>query len=239
MDALIGIMLTKEMEAALMTGFRFIHLLGLVLGVGAATLLDLLIIKLVINRKVTEDQSRIITFYSRIVSFGLILLWLSGLGFLAIYGLCEPAKLGNPKIWAKILIVGVLTLNGVFIHKSILPLVRSRVGKGLFDGVSMTRRSVLLAAGAVSATSWYVPMLLGTASQLNNAIPASMILLAYTAILLIAILAAQGIGHAVLPSASHVTLSRDEYEALLRRLNELNAARSELLAMPPRSVGRL
>ena len=50
-----------------------------------------------------------------------------------------------------------LTLNGVFIHRSVLPLVRRNVGRGLFEGMSGRQRSLLLASGVVSAVALAVP----------------------------------------------------------------------------------
>ena len=49
---------------------------------------------------------------------GLLILWLTGLGFLWLYWQFEPELLGNPKIWAKVVIVMVLTVV-IFIAYSI------------------------------------------------------------------------------------------------------------------------
>ena len=168
------------------TGLRVAHFCGLVLGVGAATLLDLIIARFVLMRGISTEHVHVIDFASKIVTVGLGLLWISGIGFLIHYGLFDPAKLQNPKIWAKIAIVAVLSINGVLVHYLVLPRIRSQVGQRLLDGLSHFHCSLLLLAGTVSAISWYVPLMLGAIPQLNFVVPAEVILISY-ALLLIAV----------------------------------------------------
>jgi hypothetical protein len=105
-------------------------------------------------------------------------------------------------VWAKIGIVGVLTLNGYFIHALVLPLVRARVGYSLFEGLPVLHRSLLLIFGAVSVTSWYVPLLLGAVPQLNFVVPATTILMAYAVVLGAAIVITQMMAHTLLRTAA-------------------------------------
>ncbi len=193
---------------AFKAGLRTIHFVGLALGLGAAMLLDLIILRFLATREVSADHCRVVEFTAKVVAVGLALLWISGLGFLLHYGIFDPAKLGNQKIWAKMAIVGILTLNGVFIHCSVLPLVRRNIDRGLFEGLGAGQRALMLTSGAVSATSWYVPMLLGTFLQLDFVVPAWIILAAYGVLLMGAILATQGIARMILPRVATVTLSR-------------------------------
>jgi hypothetical protein len=172
-------------------GLRFVHFCGLVIGLGAATLLDLIIVRFAITRIISEDYVRIIEFSSKVVSVGLGLLWLSGIGFLVHYGLFDPAKLWNPKIWAKISIVVILTINGIFVHSYVLPALRDQMGRSLFEGISRSQRSFLLSSGAVSAISWYVPLMLGAFPQFNFIVPAWVILVGYFVIVASAAVAAQ------------------------------------------------
>jgi hypothetical protein len=165
-------------------------------------------------KKVTDEYCHVVEFSSKIVTVGLLILWLTGIGFLVHYSVFDPIKLTNQKVWAKIAIVGVLTLNGMFIHRTILPLIRNRIGRSLFDRMAPRQRSVLLASGAVSATSWYVPLVLGAAPQLNF-LPALPILLAYALLLTAAILMTQGLARVVLPRTTMIRLSRAEYDVLV------------------------
>ena len=102
------------------------------------------------------------------------------------YGVFEPAKLQNPKIWAKIAIVAVLSINGLLVHYFVLPRIRSQVGKRLLDGLSPFDCSLVLLAGTVSVISWYVPLILGAIPQLNYVVPAEVILSSY-ALLMVAV----------------------------------------------------
>jgi hypothetical protein len=168
------------------TGLRIVHLCGLVLGVGAATLLDLIVARFILMRGISSEHVYVVDFSSKIVTIGLGLLWISGIGFLIHYGIFEPAKLQNPKIWAKIAIVAVLSVNGLLVHYFVLPRIRNQVGKRLLDGLSPFNCSLVLLAGTVSVISWYVPLILGAVSQLNYVVPAEVILSIY-ALLLIAV----------------------------------------------------
>ncbi len=119
------------------------------------------------------------------------LLWLSGLGLLAYYSAFDLAALQNPKVWAKVAIVAVLTLNGLFIHAQVLPLITRQAGRGLFDGISEVRKSLLLTAGAVSIISWYMPLFLAVSRPLNFVVPAQTILSAYGVLLVVAVIGSQ------------------------------------------------
>jgi hypothetical protein len=99
-------------------------------------------------------------------------------------------------------------------HNVTLPLIRGRIGRSMFDGMAPRQRSVLLASGAISATSWYVPLVLGAAPQLNFS-PALPILLAYALLLAAAVLMTQGLARVVLPRTAMIRLSRAEYDALV------------------------
>lgn len=187
------------------------HLFGLLLGLGAATTLDIFIAKFMIMGRVKKEYCIFIDFCSNIVSIGLLILWVTGAGFLIYYYEFDPMKLSNQKVWAKIAIVAVLTLNGAFIHRTVLPLMRNRVGRNLFHGLTAGQRSLLLVSGAVSVTSWYVPLLLGTFPQLNF-LPAVPILIVYFILLLLAILATHGFARLKVPSAPFVDRRHSEYE---------------------------
>ncbi len=185
--------LSQDPAVSIKSVLRIVHFIGLALGLGAATVLDLLVLRFLIRGKITQDHWKVFKFGSKVVNWGLILLWVTGLGFLTYYGVFDPAKLGNEKIWAKMTIVLILTVNGGFIHSIILPRVKRQIGRSLMEGLSSSHRSVFVVSGAVSAVSWYVPMMLGALPQLNFAVPMGTILLAYAALLGSAILVAHAL----------------------------------------------
>lgn len=165
-------------------GIRIVHFIGLALGLGTATFLDLLMLRFMVRSKVRPTHVQAFNFGTKIVTAGLVMLWISGLGFLGYYGLFETDKLANPKIWAKLSVVGVLTANAVYLHKVVLPMVEQQVSRPLFAGLSVQQRMLMLVGGATSATCWYVPVALATIPQFNNSIPANQIWACFCALLI-------------------------------------------------------
>ncbi len=175
--------LTASWTPWVTSGFRLGHMSGIVLGVGATTLLDLIIFRFVLTKKIEKNLVPVILFSSYVIFAGLMLLWLSGLGFSAYYWVYDPAKVGNPKLWAKVTIVGVLTLNAILIHYFVLPQITTQVGRRLFDGLSRFHCFLLVLIGTISAISWYVPLVLGVVPQFNH-VSAENILTSYAALVL-------------------------------------------------------
>lgn len=184
---------TADPVASAKTALRFVHFIGLAIGLGGATLLDLILLRFFVRRRIEASTFGIFRFSTSIVDTGLKILWLTGLGFLFHYALFDPEKLTNPKVHAKLAIVAILTLNGVFIHQVILPHVRAQIGRTLFDGVSPLRRSIFIVSGAISAVSWYFPVALGAFSQLNYKVPALLLLGLYGTLVALAALTMHGL----------------------------------------------
>ena len=169
------------------TALRIVHFIGLVLGMGGAVFVEMLLHRSR-RRILSVEFFETIVFTSRFVGLGLVLLWLSGLGFLALYFLAEPAKLANPKILAKMTIVGLLTVNGVFVHRFVIPFLKSRIGQPLLDGIASRTVNILAACAAVSVASWTVPMVLGAAPQLNFVVRYELILAGHALLMFFAFL---------------------------------------------------
>lgn len=166
------------------TFLRLLHFAGLVLGLGGAVFLDLTLARFA-RRSLTHDHVDLVVWISRFVTLGLGLLWLSGLGFLALYQLADPEKLANPKIYAKMTIVAVLTANGLAIHLTVLPQLRRRIGQPLLEELRPRLRLLFAVTSAASLVSWTVPVVLGAAPQLNFVVPFQTILAIYAACLLL------------------------------------------------------
>lgn len=198
----------SDPETTLKTGLRFVHFVGLALGLGGATLLDLLILRFCLVDRIREATFEVFEFASKIVNVGLLILWASGLGFLLFYYFFDSPKLLNPKVHAKLMIVVVLSVNGIFVHRAILPAVRKQIGRSIFDGFSSARKSIFITSGAISVVSWYVPVALGAFSQLNNTVSALEILTWYLLLILIVFAALRGALHFIsrhdrMPEVSH------------------------------------
>ncbi len=169
------------------TVLRLIHFAGLIVGFGGAVFLDLLLARY--RRTIlTGELVSNVEWVSRFVALGLLLLWISGIGFLLLYNASEPEKLMNPKIWAKITIVAILSINGLAIHRLVLPFLRHRIGTQLLSGLRRRTKVALVGCGVVSSVSWSVPVVLGAAPQLNFSVSCAVILAAYALVLALAFL---------------------------------------------------
>lgn len=108
------------------------HLLGLCFGLGGVTMLDLWILRWMRRGSLPVEVGRTFHFISDAVAIGLGLLWLFGLGFLALYVMESPESLRTPKLWAKVLVVSILTINGMIIHAFVLPEVLRDLSRPCF-----------------------------------------------------------------------------------------------------------
>ncbi|KQT59709.1 hypothetical protein ASG52_20195 [Methylobacterium sp. Leaf456] len=167
-----------------------LHLIGLCFGLGGATMLDFWILRWMRWGGLPPEIARTFLFVSKVVSVGIALLWLSGLGFLAVYAVEAPEKLSNPKILAKFVIVLVLTVNGLLIHALVLPSVLRDVSRPMFEGVSHLSTAVFLVSGAVSGVSWYAAFALGLMRELNGRVSAGLLLTLWLAAVAAAAVAA-------------------------------------------------
>lgn len=192
---------------SLKTSLIILHLIGLAIGVGAATLLDLIIMRFMVLGRISRDHVKVVHLAAHMVTGGLALLWITGIGFLSYYYYFAPDSLANPKVHAKIAIVLVLTLNGFLVHKYILPTITAKQGRHLFDEVSVKQQTFMLACGTISAVSWYVPIVLGATKEWNFAMPASTILLGYGGLLTFAILGSQVLGRIIVDGRNYLRIA--------------------------------
>jgi hypothetical protein len=102
----------------------------------------------------------------------------------------SPGKLENPKLWAKIIVVIALTINGVIIHAFVLPEALRDLSRPLLFGVSRSRAALFLASGAVSGVSWYTAFAFGIFRELNNSVTFSVLVIMWLTLIAAASLAA-------------------------------------------------
>ena len=156
-----------------------VHLVGLCFGLGGSTLLYFWIFRWMRWGALPAEIVRTFDFVAKSVAVGLGLLWLSGVGFLLTYADWDPGKLANPKIWAKLVIVTALSLNGILVHRRVSPFVRAGAGAPLLARETRGRRRLFVASGALSGTSWYAAFALGLLHEFNGGVPATTILVAW------------------------------------------------------------
>src|SRR5262245_41162977 len=109
-----------------------VHLAGLLLAVGSLLILDLRLGTLLFGRRVRRFDIVLVHKLAPAVKLGLILLWTSGLGLLFFGAANAPQLLVDPKLHAKLIIVVILTINGILVEKVCLPALSRNEGRGLF-----------------------------------------------------------------------------------------------------------
>lgn len=64
-----------DVVLATRTILRFVHFIGLALGLGGATVLDLMLMRFFVSEKITPEKWIVFKFVSRLVNVGLLVLW--------------------------------------------------------------------------------------------------------------------------------------------------------------------
>lgn len=144
------------------------HLLALALGLGAALLADWVVLRKLVFGIVSQRAAGQLIDLSYAVSAGLVLIWVTGALLVTDSALDTPMSIMNQKLWAKLVIVTILTLNALLLHSVVLPRVTSRVGQPLFETSFGRLPTISTLLGAVSAVSWMFAAYLGVARELNG-----------------------------------------------------------------------
>jgi hypothetical protein len=141
---------------------NLLHILGVALGVGGATVSDFLFFRSLRDRKISPDEFALLQATSRIVMVGIVLLVFSGVGLLWLRYVGVGTLPSSGTFYAKMTMVLVIVVNGIVFHRFAFPILRRAVGHDLsqtpefYDNLS--RLSVI---GAISIVSWYGSMILG------------------------------------------------------------------------------
>ncbi len=136
------------------TALGILHIVGVAIGVGGATISDIFFIRILKSRKITKEQFADLEVLSRVVWAGITLLIVSGIGFLwKMYATSGSIGiLNSDKFVVKLMIVGVIVLNGLVFRYKIFPKIKSAIGQknGLKRYINW-----FAVTGAISITSWY------------------------------------------------------------------------------------
>lgn len=123
------------------------HIVGTVLGVGAATFAEIQYTRFNADDIIADDERKTLAITYTVMRTGLFLLVVSGFGLLLYLRLTEDTDLlTNATFLAKMTVVGVLVGNALLLQARIIPLA---VG------------------AAVSLTSWYTALVLGSLRDTN------------------------------------------------------------------------
>lgn len=168
------------------TILTIIHVIGAVLGAGGALVSDGLFFTSIKDGRLSNTEIRFLKLTSTLIWLGLGILILSGIALFAL----DPAYyLASSKFLAKISIVGVIAVNGLFFHFIHTPHMEHARGEYLPRyGTFLRQSKPLFVSGAVSLTSWLCTLALGSIKSIPY--PYTTIMLWYGVILAIAMLSA-------------------------------------------------
>lgn len=188
---------TKDMHIEMLTLLKTAHLLAIAAALGTALAADTLLVLRGVFRPITAGTIEMAEFLAHFVLLGLVGVWATGIPLAMEVYQVNPEFFTNEKFWVKVIIVVVLSINGLIVHNTVLPLVKSQRGRRLFDGIDVPKRLALAAVGGLSSTSWVFPLFLGVAKELSYVVPAYRLMEAYAVAL-----AAATVGLAVLALAT-------------------------------------
>lgn len=151
----------------LRTLIKIVHIISVCVGIGCATALYIYAVKFFMLQNITKDAYKIFAFFSDVINYALIVIWLTGFGAMLNWLYNDPELLLNQKVWGKICIVIVLTINGVTVHKMILKAIRKNIGKTLFHKMSKRKMTLFVSTGVISSVSWYTACAVALTSSLN------------------------------------------------------------------------
>lgn len=137
--------------------WAIVHGVGFVLGVGGATFSDIFFFRFLKDHQISEEEKDTFDTLSAVIWVGLAILVMSGL---MLY-LPEQARLDmSAKFLLKVLVVGVIVVNGLALNLFVSPRMRQLS----FDRAKPARafRRVAFALGGISIVSWYIAFLLGS-----------------------------------------------------------------------------
>jgi hypothetical protein len=162
----------------------YIHLIACCVAIGAILISDLGILVRLYQGRIDKRAANL-QYLKRTVSGMLIVLWITGLlliGYDAV-GSGWNYTLSNPKLQAKVIVVALLTMNGILLHYRVLPMM-SKASSLL--KLAAGPRTWAIWAGALSGVSWLYAAFLGVARPLAWKTPLPDLLLPYPVLIILA-----------------------------------------------------
>jgi len=135
--------------------FLTFHLVGVAVGMGGATITDILFFNFLRDFKISRKEAEVMRILSNMIMIALVILYISGIALF----FSGPATFSQSAgFLAKASILVVLTINGILMHKFIAPhmVEFSFLRHPIKAHHKMhTMRAISFAMGAISFTSWY------------------------------------------------------------------------------------
>lgn len=145
-------------------GIVYVHLIACCVAIGLVFTSDITFVTQLLKGDSRQDPEHL-TVLQKTVSVALITLWITGIAIVLLDALLSDwSYFLNPKIQAKVVIVCLLTLNGMVLHHAVLPALKKA---GALLDLAVSQRLLAIFAGSVSAISWFYAAMLGIGRPLN------------------------------------------------------------------------
>lgn len=138
-----------------------VHNIGFILGLGSATLTDIFFFRFLKDNAISAEEKSTMDVLTNVIWAGLAVLIVSG------FALFVPDKsnlLVSSKFLLKLVVLGVIVVNGIALNMFIAPHMR----RLSFEGTPPAQRfrRFAFALGGISIFSWYTAFLLGSLRNL-------------------------------------------------------------------------
>ncbi|MEL7026691.1 MAG: hypothetical protein AAGO57_05605 [Pseudomonadota bacterium] len=143
---------------------RYAHLLAVAVGLGVAIETETFML---MRRKnpISEELMAGIEHRHRVVFYALGAMWVTGMALIALRTGFQISAF-TPKLWAKISVVTILTVNAYFVAEVAIPILADYKGRRI-SAMPKAARKALFAVAGISATSWLVALGLGSSALLR------------------------------------------------------------------------
>lgn len=123
--------------------------------------------RVVFASSLSPDIYAVIKYASTVIAASLVLLWITGAGFIYLGYQADPLYITNDKLWAKITIVLLVSVNGLYVHRVLLPRLKE-VSQGSAFITTAAESALLRLSACVSTAGWLAAVFLGSAKFLND-----------------------------------------------------------------------
>lgn len=144
---------------------RLAHLLAVAVGFGVAVETEIFMLK---RRRTTVSAGMMSGLKHRhsVILYALGAMWVTGAALVALRtGFLFDAF--TPKLWAKVTVVTILSVNAMFVAQVAMPILADHAGQRI-SALPVTAQRALFAVAGISATSWLVALLLGSSVLLKT-----------------------------------------------------------------------
>jgi len=186
-NTIMSLLENKEFMELLRLGVVYVHLLACCVAMGLVLTSDIAMVRDMLKRKVfTEHDNAHMESLQKSVIVALIALWVTGIAVIGIDYLGKGMDyFMNPKLQAKVIIVSILTYNGVLLHRLVLPALQKA---GSLLNLDFSARMLALFCGSLSAVSWMYAAMLGVGRPLAWKYSLSELLMAYPVLIVLGFL---------------------------------------------------